>query len=296
MMVMSFEPNQHPRVAAGNGTKSGQFTEKQRDAATVNLTPAVTAADVRYTLHHTNGDGKTAYVEFERGTSLNDVLEFALAFDPSSELQLSADVTSGPQNREMPLPRGNDTVAVARVGDDYIAMSDLHGRGMTLFNVDEIIADKKIRVPSADSGDPVELDNVRQWLGDSPGDGPSTVELIRSDDDDETANLEISTYENFLWFEDEFTPEELDANQDIVEEVYAEWFGASLYSDGDWRSTHVTITTQLPVAHATELLALERAWGPWAKFRNETDPGTFGSPYVGAEIRKRIDERARSAA
>lgn len=133
----------------------------------------------------------------------------------------------------------------------------------------------------------VDLDNVREALTVSPGDGPFNVDAALSLDDDTLVNVDVLVTDSLLW-NDSFTEDELNKHNDIVEDVYSEWFNADIDGD-DWGGFTVTLRTDIARDHATERLILNRTWDSYAKFRNETDPGTFNSPYVGTEIRKRID-------
>ena len=139
----------------------------------------------------------------------------------------------------------------------------------------------------------VDIETVREALTVSPGDGPFQVDATLSLDDDSLVNVDVLVTDSLLW-NDSFTEDELNTHNDIVEAVYSEWFNADIDGD-DWNAFTVTLRTDIARDHATERLILNRTWDSYAKFRNETDPGTFGSPYVGTEIRKRIDARVRRA-
>lgn len=85
---------------------------------------------------------------------------------------------------------------------------------------------------------------------------------------------------------------ELDTHRTIVEDVYREWFEAEIVVDDDhgWDEASVYLSVQVPRNEARErALADGPIWDASAKYLNETDPGTYGALFVGAEIRRRID-------
>lgn len=85
---------------------------------------------------------------------------------------------------------------------------------------------------------------------------------------------------------------ELDKHRNIVEDVYREWFDAEIEVDSehDWDEASVYLSVQVPRNEARErALADGPIWDASAKYLSETDPGTYGALFVGAEIRRRID-------
>ena len=138
-----------------------------------------------------------------------------------------------------------------------------------------------------DAEERIDLDDVREALTASPGDGPSLVDAALDYDDPTKVNVDVMVTENLMW-NDLFTEDELNEHSDIVDAVYLEWFNAEVSGD-EWDGLDVTIRVQVPVEEASERIIIDRAYNMYAKYRNETDPGTYGSEYVGNEIRRRID-------
>ncbi|MBN9214153.1 MAG: hypothetical protein J0J04_04935 [Microbacterium sp.] len=305
--MSAFDETLHPRGQAAN---PGQFREKMNDAPAHELVPTdVTPENTRYTLlvngvPHTVREPGAAEITVSgaldgmpmiAGTDLS--LLAAGAPESTGDNWVIRAEAVGPDGNvgvweEVPVPAAG-SLLVLEHDSNYMTLSDLDGRGLTLFDV-TAESDPLITPDAHYPEGPIDLDEVRKALTESPGDGPSHVELIFPPDRPDVAFIDVHVYEDFLW-DDRFTAEELTEHQEIVEAVYSEWFGAELDNATDWDSTRVTLTSEIDRHRATKLLILEKAWGQYAKFRNETDPGTFGSPYVGAEIRRRIDE-AKAAA
>lgn len=138
--------------------------------------------------------------------------------------------------------------------------------------------------------EPVDL----EWINETyRGNSPEVTDAAAHFGDDGSAYVSAMVYENFLW-DDRFTEDELDHYQPIVEDVWRERFGADLHVHTDWESVDVTIATpDIPQDELTHGRAADEFHKTWAKYGNETDPGTFNSPYVGNELRERIDEAKR---
>lgn len=182
------------------------------------------------------------------------------------------------------------TRRIAEHNSDFFPADELAARGLT--EDDVIIHDDEVIDIASDMQEPTDLEDVREWLSDG-GNPVSEVTICRDYDDDSRANVDISVYENFEHLG--FSEEELDEHADVIKSVYAEWFNAELDVYEDWDSVRVSIRTTMLADGATPLLVLEQAHGAHAKYLNETDRGTFGSPYVGSEIDRRI-EAAKSVA
>lgn len=300
--MTTFDESLHPRGQASN---AGQFIAKSNAAPTTELVPvAVTLANTRYTLlvdgrPHTSrepgADGLTVHDSLEgMPTVAGRGLSMLAAGAPESDgsnwvIRAEAIGRNGVVEawEEVLVPAQGRLLVLEHQGD-YMTLSDLDERGITLFDVEA--HDEEIIAPNAAYPDePIDLDEIRKALTVSPGDGPSQVELVFSPDKPFEALIDVHTYEDFLWRGDEFTGEELDEHRAIVEEVYREWFGAEIDVYDTWRTARVTITTEVDRHRATNLLILESAHSAYATFRNQTDPGTYGSRYVGTEIRRRID-------
>lgn len=304
MVFMStFDETLHPRGQAEN---AGQFRVKANTAPADALCPiSVTPENTRYTLL-VDGQPHTTREPGARAITVRSALDGMpqIAGSDLSLLAAGAPASNGENWTLRAEGVGQDgqvelweEVAIPPVGHllvvehdgGFMTISDLDERGLTLFDVET--HDETIIMPRTDyPEEPVELENVREWLTVAPGDGPAQVELVFQDDEPSTALIDIHTYENFLWQGDEFTGDELSEHLSIVEDVYREWFGAEIDVYDDWDNVRVTLSSKIDRHRATNLLILEQAHSSYAKFRAETDPGSFGSPYVGKEIRRRIDE------
>lgn len=106
-------------------------------------------------------------------------------------------------------------------------------------------------------------------------------------DDPDNATVYVRARGNLLW-NDEFTKEELNHYNPVVEKAYKDWFGADI-SGEEWDSFDVEMTREVPKSDLCANTVGDAAWEITAKWHNETDPGTFGSPYFGRELRRRID-------
>lgn len=306
--MSTFNESLHPRGQASN---AGQFRTKEDGVPTSELTSVVAAPEnTRYTLlvngipHTTREPGADSIsvcgaIEGMPNITGRDLSLLAVGAPESngSNWAIRAECV-GPDGtvtarEEVPVPAQGQLLVLEHNGD-YMTLSDLDACGATL--LDATAHEDPLITPDATYPDePVELDEVRKALTESPGDGPSTVELLFPEDMPDTAAIEVSVYEDFLW-DAAITEDELNEHREIVEAVYREWFNAEIDVYDDWSSVRVVLRSEIDRARTTQLLVLDEAWGSYAKYRNETDPGTFGSPYVGAEIRRRIDEAQKAAA
>lgn len=178
-------------------------------------------------------------------------------------------------------------VKVARRHGEAFPASELSERGLTENDVE--LVDEPVLMPEdmSEGFGYVDLDEVRKWLNDSSHADVGVVQLFVSEDDDE-ATLEVLVYHDFLQ-SGEFTEEELDENHEVVAEVYREWFGGELDTAEGWRDASLNMSIPVRRDIATESILFSAAYNRHAKYLNETDRGTFGSPYVGSELRRRID-------
>lgn len=260
--MTQFNESDHPRIS--NGT----FTDKPQSA------PEVTPLGERpvFTIRAENGN---EYVT-AAGSADEALRQYLSGLDPNEE--------------------GTYPAAITQEGDEagVVVFTNMYGDAKTLEELRhahssldgwEAKIEPLVDVPELHEGTAV-LDSIREGLADGTH-RVSLVELARAEDGN--LNLEITVEDNLLW-NDLFTEAELDEHSDLVKEVYQEWFNAGL--DGDeWDAQSVTLNVPIKDGEHTETLLFSKGYGAHAKFLNETDPGTFGSPYIGAEIRKRIDER-----
>ena len=125
----------------------------------------------------------------------------------------------------------------------------------------------------------------------------SYIQARTDEDNPDIVNVEIGLYENFLWDasdddEKEERNELLNRHENIVNEVFHDYFNASVVDvqDGNWESALIEVKVPVLRSRFTPSLVVEDIWSPLAKYRNETDPGTFGSPYVMSDLWARIEK------
>lgn len=116
----------------------------------------------------------------------------------------------------------------------------------------------------------------------------SSATVFGTDEDNSQVCLDV--VDNLLWRE-QFTEEELDEHFDIVQATYHEWFGADIDTSADgWEHFEVRMGADVPNSELTRERADSEVGDMISGFANKTDPGTFGHPYIGDEIRHRIDQ------
>lgn len=142
-------------------------------------------------------------------------------------------------------------------------------------------AGKPIHLPDGIENEGIELDTNGYEYAWNVG---VTVDPF----DEDIAETNVNVFDDLLWRGD-FTEEELDEHYEIVEDVYRTHFGGYINVPDSWDNIDVTLRRSIPREGLTEEAAHEAAWESYAKWLNETDPGTFGSPYIGTELRRRID-------
>lgn len=302
--MTAFDESAHPRIA------TGEFTAKHNDAPTGALAHTAAGPDnTRYTLL-VDGRPFTVY-DPEVGaivhqetlpgmpTIAGSTLSLLASGAPESTGEnwvIRAEVidAAGGVNRavDVPVPPQGDLLVLSH-DSDFFTLDELAEHDLSLADCD---SHHEELIELGDPEDePVELEQVRQWLSESPRDQVSEVTIRASENDQYRADIDVTVYENLRW-NDLFTEDELNEHSDIVAQVYQEWFNAELDLPDSWDSVRVTIRTSIDKNRATPLLVLESAWRPYATYRNETDPGTFNARYVGREIRERIDTRLRDRA
>jgi len=211
---------------------------------------------------------------------------------------------------EVPVPYGDQGRIVGWRNGDAIAAEEMDERGVSLTQFEQVKVEPYIDLGPDNEGDLLFLE---RWCNE----GDYHVSNVYATRDDETGGrrIDVATYENFLWNADTQFPDDehdgdgdldpdddrpasvqryekwLDANEDIVRAVYAEWFNAELDVSNTWEYANVTLRTTVPYERFTESLVIEDVYPLLAKHRNETDPGTFGAPYVMAEVRRRAEKR-----
>lgn len=128
---------------------------------------------------------------------------------------------------------------------------------------------------------------AREWSDERV----STMTLMKYDPDDTESTLVVDYNENPNW-DKRFTHEQLQKHDLLIADAYSDWFDADIddfeYDENGDSNLSLSLTQTIPDAELTQQRAAEVGWDLQARFVNETDPGTFGSEYIGAEIDRRI--------
>lgn len=114
--------------------------------------------------------------------------------------------------------------------------------------------------------------------------------------DDGTFLVTASYYENLRW-DDTFTEDELDLAMPLVEAFFEEQFGAELNVPDSWDSANLEFAATFHPDEFSPMIVANQfdQRAQFAKFRNQSDPGTYGSPYAYAELKRQIDRAVFSA-
>ncbi|MBF4459433.1 hypothetical protein [Pseudoclavibacter sp. VKM Ac-2867] len=120
----------------------------------------------------------------------------------------------------------------------------------------------------------------------------STMTLMKYDPADMDSTLVLNYNENPNW-DKRFTHEQLQKHDLLIVDAYSDWFDADVddfeyQEDGD-SNLSLSLASRIPDAELSEATVGQTAWNLHARFANETDPGTFGSEYIGTEIDRRIE-------
>lgn len=287
---------------------AGKFDEKVHTAPEAGLgVPRVASPeDMVYSVLV---DGNTV-VRQRRGESLNQALESAALYPQHHPEAVISIVGAGYDETENKLIGGVTDVEfrpasegrlVAWIHGDAYGIEELDAAGITLLGATEEGLEFEPFIDTARDIDIDSLDDIQQALFEA--DMPTSYVSARSDEDNpDIVNVDVAVYENFLWDlpdEEEERDERrelLDTYRHIVDEVFAESFNATIADvPDDWDSVMVELRVPVPRDRFTTSLVINDTYNALAKYRNETDPGTFGSPYVMAEVWARI-EKAKAEA
>lgn len=256
--MSTFDSSLHPR--AGDGT----FAEKPLSQAEASLPPVQTFVLI-------DADGVEHHIQALDATSaLNAYLERGGA--PLVDAKHPSGATAVVESMY-----GH----VARLSEHLAAGKSLDGCSVHI--------DEPVELTCDASDDASTLDTVEAALrGMFPGSIGGVT--LRHAQDAETFTTEVALYDNLTWDED-LSEDDLDAHRDIVEAVYREWLNADIDVHEDWSNFTATIAVDTPRDLATNRYITSAAYGAVAKWANRTDPGTYGSPYIGAEILRRIEAK-----
>lgn len=214
----------------------------------------------------------------------------------------AADESDAGRSRIPYVPSSNGRVVGYHLGDAY-AVEELDEQGISLSQLEDVVVEQYIEQPDGEGS----LGGVLTALSalDTP---PFEVYARRNDDG--SRDVTVDVLNNFLWdaelhFSDEsdgidpddgLTPAEryeawLNEHSGTVEEVFRERFNADIDVTETWENATVSLGVNVPYERFTERLVTEDCWNAMSKFLNETDPGTYGSTYVMAEVSRRVEAK-----
>lgn len=154
-------------------------------------------------------------------------------------------------------------------------------------NGQEIITQERIELGE----DSIDFDEIASSYR-SNGDHDIAEVLVSPDANsgsEDDAAVVVRATGNLRW-NDEFTEAELDAHYPVVEQAYKQWFNADITVPDSWENFDVEMSKDVPRSTLCDATVNEAAWDIAAKWHNETDPGTYNSPYFGAHLRILIDD------
>ena len=293
---------------------SGQFGTQEHTAPESPLIVATTPEDTVYGVY----DGDTLISVGEKGAGMTEALHRARVYANSlrpkpGEPRQAIIVRSEGSDVSVPLPYEGDGRLVGWQDGDAVTAEEMDKRGVSLTQLEGMKVEPFIDFGRHEDGD---LPHAEKWASDG-GFYISNIYAVR---DDETGgrHIDIGINEDFLWNAESQCPDSeydddsdldpdddrpaavqryeawLDKNEDIVKEVYLEWFNADVDAPS-WDAATITLRKTVPFERFTESLIIEDIYPLLAKHANETDPGTFGSPYIMGEVRRRVEAREEEA-
>lgn len=294
---------------------TGQFGSQDHSAPGDLLTSPTLPEDTTYGVYR---DGTLVGVG-EKGAGMADALHRAEVAMNYHRYEKDTDkpvwtIRSEGSDTEVAVPYGDQGRIVGWYAGDAITAEEMDARNVSLTQFDSVSVEPYIDLGPYNEGD---LPNVEKWARD----GGFQFGSIYAKRDDETGgrHIDVDVHENFLWNAESQCPGDeyeddsdldadddrapavqryeawLDKNRDIVEQVYLEWFNADIDVPDSWEAATVTLRKTVPYERFTESLVIEDLYPLLADFTNRTDPGTYGSPYVMAEVRKRVAAREEVA-
>jgi hypothetical protein len=249
----------------------------------------------------------------EKGAPLAEAIAAAhrYAEDEPVTLTVRAAADDGTGFAEVPVPAAGHGTIVGWHKGTARTPAELDAAGLSLSECDIVTAEEYLDLSEHDE---LPLEDVEQWARDADFQ-VSYIEARRDDEggDGTEVHIDVNVTENFLWdadhrFGDDTaedgdtrTPQEryeawLDEHEATVKEVFLETFNADVHVNDSWEHADVSIRATLPRERTTPSLIIEDIYPKLAKYKNENDPGTWNSPYVMAEVRRRIDAAERELA
>jgi len=311
MMVMTHTDAAAARRENARDKSTGRFGTQEHTAPELTITAPVSVEETTYGVY-ADGELVSAGV---KGAGMEDAIHRAHVWSNGHQTKAGEPLptitvrceTSG---KEVRVPYADEGRIVGWFGGVAITAEEMDERGVSLTMFDKVDVEPYIDLGPYKEGD---LPAVEKWLRDAD----FQVGSVYAQRDDETGgrHIDVSMYENFLWNADTQCPDDefeddsdldpdddrpasvqryerwLDDNRDIVEQVYLEWFNADIDTPDSWEYATVTIRKTVPYERFTESLVLEDIYEPLATYSNRVDPGTFMSPYVMGEVRRRVEKR-----
>ena len=295
--------------------RNGQFGAQEHTAPDATLTHPTLPEETTYGVYR---DGELVSTG-EKGAGMNDAIHRAEVAMNYHRYERDAakpvwTIRSEGSDIEVAVPYGDQGRIVGIYSGDAITAEEMDDRGFSLTQFDSVAVEPYIDLGPSREGD---LPGVEKWARDSD----FQIGSVYAKRDDETGgrHIDVDMHENFLWNADTQCPDDeydddsdldadderpaavqryeawLDKNRDIVEQVYLEWFNADIDIPDSWDAATVTLRKTVPYERFTESLVIEDIYPGLAEFSNRTDPGTFGSPYVMSEVRRRVEAREAEA-
>ena len=295
---------------------SGQFGEQEHSAPDAQLAVPTAPEETVYGVY----EGDTLISTGAVGAGMTDALHRARVHvsglrPKQGEALPTITIRSEGSDVAVALPLGGDGRIVGWTGyGDAVSAEEMDKKGVSLTQLSDVKVEPFIDLGSYGEGD---LAFLEQWARD--GDYEISTAYAKRDDETGGRHIDVDVYENFLWNADSQCPDEdyegdsdldpdddrsaaeqryakwLDEHEDVVKAVYLEWFNAEIDAPDSWDTATVSIRTTVPSERFTESLVIEDVYPGLASYKNRSDPGSFGSPYVMAEVRRRVEEREAEA-
>lgn len=290
---------------------SGQFGAQQHTAPDETLAPVVTHDNVAYGIYQ---DGALVSMG-QKGAGMGDALHRARVHASSIKVAKGqqrpvVSIRAEDSDVEVTLPYADQGRIVGWHMGSAVTAEELDARKLSLPQLDTVSVEPFIDLGPDCEG---ELYAVEQLIRD--GDFHVSDVYARRDEETGGRHVDVTVNENFLWNAETQCPDDeydddsdldptderpaavqryeawLDKHEAVVKEVYLEWFNADIYVSDTWENATVTLRTSVPYERFTESLVLEDVWSGLVNHANRTDPGTWNSPYVMGEVRRRVEQR-----
>lgn len=309
--------NAHAVSARENARQSGgQFGAQEHTAPGDLLTISTAPEDTVYGVYA----GDVLISTGGKGAGMTDALHRARTHvsglrPAKGEALPTITIRSEGSDTAVNLPLGGDGRIVGwTMYGDAVTAEEMDKKGVSLTQLSEVKVEPFIELDGHGEGD---LPHLEQWARD--GDYEVSTVYVTRDEETGGRTIDIGINTSLTWDAESQFPDEdfdddsdidpdddrsaaeqryenwLDENEATVKEVYLEWFNAEIDVPDTWSTATVSIRTTVPYERFTESLVIEDVYPGLAEYSNRTDPGSFGSPYVMNEIRRRVEERQAEA-